>query len=151
MSFGCHPFDQNSNKNIVRISALEFFVASWGASLKLFWVSLGSNIINKGAYRNPNSFQEAPRKLYKLSGQKSLQYFCCYFGPNDNTKETFRSQLTFRILFNFVLLTIYLETYQQIVPSVKNLSQLLVLFLTVMSLLGMQQRPLLRKSCLKIS
>jgi hypothetical protein len=30
MSFWCHRFDQNSNENIVRISALKFFVASWG-------------------------------------------------------------------------------------------------------------------------
>ena len=30
MSFWCHRLDQNSNENIVRISALKFFVASWG-------------------------------------------------------------------------------------------------------------------------
>ena len=30
MSFWCHRFDQNSNENIVRISALKFFIASWG-------------------------------------------------------------------------------------------------------------------------
>ena len=30
MSFWCHRFDQNSNENIVRISALIFFVASRG-------------------------------------------------------------------------------------------------------------------------
>ena len=29
MSFWCHGFDQNSNENIVRISAMKFFVASW--------------------------------------------------------------------------------------------------------------------------
>ena len=32
MSFRCDRFDQNSNKDIVRISALKFFVASWGLS-----------------------------------------------------------------------------------------------------------------------
>ena len=46
MSFWCHRFDQNSNENIVRISALRFFVASWGLSGDLV-----SNIINKEAYR----------------------------------------------------------------------------------------------------
>ena len=48
MSFWCHRFDQNSNKNIVRISALKFFVASWGLPGDLV-----SNIINKEAYKKP--------------------------------------------------------------------------------------------------
>ena len=30
MSFWCHRFDQNSKKNIIRISALKFFVVSFG-------------------------------------------------------------------------------------------------------------------------
>ena len=30
MSFGFHCFDQNSNKNIAKISVLNVFVASWG-------------------------------------------------------------------------------------------------------------------------
>ena len=38
--------DQNSNENIVRISALEFFEASWGLPGDLV-----SNSINKEAYR----------------------------------------------------------------------------------------------------
>ena len=42
---------QNSNENIVRISALKFFVASWGASRKLFGAFLGlrkySHLSNK--------------------------------------------------------------------------------------------------------
>ena len=48
-------FDQNSNQNIVRISALIFFVVSWGLSGS-FWGLPGdlvSNIINKEAYRKP--------------------------------------------------------------------------------------------------
>ena len=45
---------QNSNENIVRISALKFFVASWGLPGNLV-----SNIINKEAYRKP---QKASRK-----------------------------------------------------------------------------------------
>ena len=48
MSFWCRRFDQNSNKNIVKISALKFYVAFWGLPGDLV-----SNIINKEAYRNP--------------------------------------------------------------------------------------------------
>jgi hypothetical protein len=40
---------QDSNKNIVRISALEFFGASWGLPGDL----VSNNIINKEAYRKP--------------------------------------------------------------------------------------------------
>ena len=58
MSFWCHHLDQNSNETIVKISALKFFVASWG-----FPGDLVSNIINKEAYRNlkklPGSSKEA--------------------------------------------------------------------------------------------
>ena len=36
MSFWCHRFDQNSNENIVRISALKFLIASLGF-LEAFW------------------------------------------------------------------------------------------------------------------
>ena len=62
--------DQNSNENILRISALKFFVPSWG-------ISTGSPKKIQGSYK-------------KLSGQKYLQYFSCYFGPNDETKNSFR-------------------------------------------------------------
>ena len=34
---------------------------------------------------------EAPRKLQEISGQKSLQYFHCYFGQNDDTKKIFQN------------------------------------------------------------
>ena len=90
MSFWCHGFDQNSNENIVRISALKFFVASWGLLgrfLGLPW-DLVSDIITKEAQK---SFQEAPRKLKNLSGQESLQYFRWFFGQNDDIKKTFRN------------------------------------------------------------
>ena len=40
--------------------------------------------------------QEAPRKLQKNSRTEILEIFLCYFGPNDDTKKTFRGQLTFR-------------------------------------------------------
>ena len=51
---------QNSNENIVRISALNFFVASWGLPGSFLGLpgDLVSIIINKEAY-----IQEAPRKL----------------------------------------------------------------------------------------
>ena len=46
---------QNSNENIVRISALKFFVASWGLPGSFCGLpgDLVSNIINKEAYRKP--------------------------------------------------------------------------------------------------
>ena len=36
MSFWCHRFDQNTNKNIVRISALKVFIASLGLPVGFF-------------------------------------------------------------------------------------------------------------------
>ena len=48
MSLWSHRLDQNSNENIVRISAMKFFVASWRLPGDLV-----SNIINKEAYRKP--------------------------------------------------------------------------------------------------
>ena len=54
---------QNSNKNIVRISALKLFLFSWrfpdfpGGFLEAFWGFLGTkqvhNIMNKETYRKP--------------------------------------------------------------------------------------------------
>ena len=62
MSFWCKRFDQNSNENIVRISALKLFVASWGLPGSFFGLpwDLVSNIINKEAYRI--EAQKASRK-----------------------------------------------------------------------------------------
>ena len=70
---------------IARISALKFFVASWGLPGIFLWLhrDLVSKLINKEVYRKPTgslqeapkSFQEAPRKLQKISGQKSGNNF----------------------------------------------------------------------------
>ena len=51
---------QNSNENIVRISALKFFVASWGLP-----VDLVSDIINKEYYRKPQNASRNPQRSYK--------------------------------------------------------------------------------------
>ena len=51
---------QNSNENIVKISALTFFVASWGLPGDLV-----SNIINKEAYRKPQKASRKPQWSYK--------------------------------------------------------------------------------------
>ena len=51
MSLWCHRLDQNNNENIIRISAMKFFVASWGLPGDLV-----SNIINKEAYRKPQGY-----------------------------------------------------------------------------------------------
>ena len=52
MYFWCHRLDQNSNENIVRISGLEFFEASWGLPGDL--VSNNKEVHSKllGSYKN---------------------------------------------------------------------------------------------------
>ena len=63
MSFGCHRFDQYSNKNI--------FITSWGLPKSFLGLSgdLVSNIINKEAYSKLKKASRRPK------GQKALQYF----------------------------------------------------------------------------
>ena len=75
---------QNSNKNIVRISALNFFCsfmgASWGASWRLFGLpeDLVSNIINKEANKKPKKASMKPQGNYKnLQGRN---YYNILFG-----------------------------------------------------------------------
>ena len=41
MSFWCHHFDQNSNKTIIRISALKVFIASLGLPRSFFGLPVG--------------------------------------------------------------------------------------------------------------
>ena len=72
------------------ISALKFFVATLGLPKSFFGLPVFMILLTKSP-GSPKSFQEAPRKLQKISGQKSWQYFCCYFGPNDDTKKAFRN------------------------------------------------------------
>ena len=71
MSFWCHRFDQISNENIVRISALIFFVASWGLPGSFLGLpgDLVNNMINKEAYRKP------PRSYKKFQGRSSYNIF----------------------------------------------------------------------------
>ena len=58
---------QNSNENIVRISALKFFVASWGLPGSFLGLSgdLVGKIINKEAYRKPQKASRKPPGSYK--------------------------------------------------------------------------------------
>ena len=67
MSFWCHRFDQNSNENIVRISALNFFVAASGFTGSFWGLSgdLVSNIINKEAYRRPQKASRKPHGSFR--------------------------------------------------------------------------------------
>jgi hypothetical protein len=60
--------DQNTNKNIVKISALKFFVASWGLPGDLV-----SNIINKEAYRKPQRASRKPQGSYKKFQGRNLE------------------------------------------------------------------------------
>jgi hypothetical protein len=82
-------------RNYCLISDLNFFVASWGlpGSFLSFLGDLVSNIINKdeGSLKEaPKSFQEAPRKLQKNSGQKSGNNFVGIleevFGPKGHSE-----------------------------------------------------------------
>ena len=52
-----------------------------------FWSFLGTSQVIS-LIRKPTG---SPKEAIKLSGQKSLQYFRCYFGRNDDTKKTFRN------------------------------------------------------------
>jgi hypothetical protein len=63
MSFWCHGLDQNSNKIIVRISALKFFVASWGLPGSFLGLSedFVSNVIEKEAYKKPQKAFRNPK------------------------------------------------------------------------------------------
>ena len=77
MSFWCHRFDQNSNENIVRIPALNFFVASWGLPGRFLGLpgDLVSNIINKEACRKPQKDSRKPQKPIKTFTAEILTLF----------------------------------------------------------------------------
>ena len=68
MSFWCHRFDQTSNENIVRISALEFFVASWGLPGDLV-----SNIIS------PKKLPGSPKEAIKTFRAEILTISLLFF------------------------------------------------------------------------
>ena len=71
MSFWCYRLDQNSNKSIVRISALKFFVAS-----QRLLGDLVSNIINKKAYRKLQKASRKPQGRYtKFQGRNLYNIF----------------------------------------------------------------------------
>ena len=81
MSLWCHRFDQNSNENIVRISALKVFVASWGllGSFMELPRDLVSNIINKEAYRKPKDLSGSPKEALKTFRAEILTIFLLVF------------------------------------------------------------------------
>ena len=88
MSFWCHRLDQNSNENIVRISALKFFVASW----KLFGLpgDLVSNIINKEAYRKPQKASRKPQVSFKnFQGRNPYNIFVAILVETMTPKRLF--------------------------------------------------------------
>ena len=67
MSFWRHRFDQNSNENIVRISALKFFVASWGLPGSFLGLPVGFLIydITYSVPRKPKKLPETPQEAKK--------------------------------------------------------------------------------------
>jgi hypothetical protein len=60
-------FGQKYQQNYFWISALNFFVASWGLHGSFFGLpgDLVCNIINKGAYRKPQKASRKPPGRYK--------------------------------------------------------------------------------------
>ena len=100
MSFWCHRFDQNSNENIVRISALKFFVASWGLPGSFLGLpgDLVSNIINKETYRK---LQKASRKPEgsnkKFQGRNPYNILFAKKRQNDDLINSFLLLLTFNL------------------------------------------------------
>ena len=67
MSFWCHRFDQNGNKNIVRISALKVFIASLGLLGSFFGLPVGFFIYNitYQVPRNPKKLPGSPQEATK--------------------------------------------------------------------------------------
>ena len=86
MSFLCHRLDQNSNENIVRISALKFFVASWGLPGSFLGLprDLVSNIINKEAYRKPQ------RSYKNFQGRNPYNIFVAILVETMTSKRHFK-------------------------------------------------------------
>ena len=81
MSFFCHRFDQNSDENIVRISALKFFVASWwlpGSFLGLPR-DLVSNITKKEAYRKSPKASRKPQGSFKNFQERNPYNILLFF------------------------------------------------------------------------
>ena len=85
MYFWCHRFDQNSNKNTVRISVVKSFVASSGLPESFFGLpgDLISNVINKEDQRKPKQLPGSPQKATKKWGQKSRNIFVGILNETD--------------------------------------------------------------------
>ena len=97
MSFWCHRFNQNSNKNIVRNSALKFFVASWGLPGSFFGLpeDLVSNIINKEACRKPQKASRKPKGSFKnIQGRNPYNIFVVFLVETMTPKRHFEINWT---------------------------------------------------------
>jgi hypothetical protein len=70
MSFWCHRFDQNCNENIVRISALTFFVASWG---------LSGSFLGPTGYRKPQKASRKPNEAIRNFMAEIIRIFSLLF------------------------------------------------------------------------
>ena len=82
MSFWWHRFDQNSNKNSLRISDLKIFVASWGLPRSFLGLprDLVSIIIIKEAYRKPRKASRKPQGMYtNFQGRYPHNIFVVFF------------------------------------------------------------------------
>ena len=92
MSFWCHRLNKNSNKNIVRISALNFFCSFMGASWKLFGLpgDLVSNIINKEAYKNP---KKLPGSYKNFQDNLLTIFWLLFWSKQRHQKDILKSDI----------------------------------------------------------
>ena len=82
MSFWCHRLDQNSNENILRISALKVFIASLGLPGSFLGFPVGFliyDITNTKSPGSPKNLPESPQEATKNFGAEILTIFSLTF------------------------------------------------------------------------
>ena len=87
-------------------SVLKLFVASWGASWKLFGLlgDIVNVVINKEGYRKQKKIPGSPQKARKNFRAEIQKYFCWYFEWNWFFIRTFWNWLTFSSILGKVMI-----------------------------------------------
>ena len=122
MSFWCHRFNQNSNENIVRISALKFFVSSWGLPGSFFGHpgNLVSKVIYKEAYEKSQKAFRKPQGSYKkFQGRNPYNIFVGFLVEMMTLKRHFEINWPLEKNEKIMLLQ---NQFQPIVTKVHTLS-----------------------------
>jgi hypothetical protein len=88
MSFWCHRFDQNCNKNIINISAQKFFVASWGLPGSFF--GLPGYLVSKAAYKeSQKAFRNSQGSFKNFQGRNPYNIFVGFLVKTMTLKRHF--------------------------------------------------------------